>query len=206
MSHKRAKRERKTGQNYSSLAEHKQSGSILTPPWMTYSNMTPSSWVDERLPEMAWAALLVTQMGRHLALEIFREIADYIRRLEAKTQRVSITHSGLAKIAPDLTNQIVEIITKTPESRKSLKPLVAFPNLPAHATWIRYLGEPNEEIDWTPLADAIGRTLNHQSQEATDCRWMKVLTRIASGQMRMATSDHVREIVEYPNFGDQRKV
>jgi hypothetical protein len=54
--------------------------------------------------------------------------------------------------------------------------------------------------------NGVARTLHHHSQEATDCQWVSLYFRIASGQFMLPTEELIREITEYPNFGDQRKV
>jgi hypothetical protein len=48
--------------------------------------------------------------------------------------------------------------------------------------------------------------LDHQSQEATDCRWLRVLFHALSGKLHLPTKEHAREILEYPTFGLQQKV
>ncbi|HEV2199205.1 MAG TPA: DUF5677 domain-containing protein [Bryobacteraceae bacterium] len=206
MSHKKAKQERKSGRQYSGLDRHKQTGRTLTPPWMTIPKMTPASWLNERLPEMVWVALLVTHLDRRAALEVIREVATYVGGLPPHLRPRSITHSALGEASPEVVNGIVSIIARDLSNRLFLKSLLLYRDLPARSAWVKYIGEPSEEIDWTPLVIAVGRTLNHQSQEATDCRWAKVLLRIASDKLRLATQEGVREITEYPDFGDQRKV
>lgn len=155
---------------------------------------------------MAWAALLVTHLERQSALDVIREVAMYISRLPANLRPSTLTHSALATANPEVANDIIAIIAKDLTNRLFLKSLLAFRDLPARSIWLEQLGEPNEEIDWAPLAFAVGRTLHHQSQEATDCRWAKVLARLASDKLKLATQEAVREISEYPTFGDQRKV
>ena len=88
----------------------------------------------------------------------------------------------------------------------ALGSLLLFDGLPARDAWLKSLGPPLGEIDPRPLMTAVARALDHQSQEATDCRWIKVLVRLAAGRLHLPTEEGVREIVEYPNYGDLRKV
>ena len=55
---------------------------------------------------------------------------------------------------------------------------------------------------------AVARALDHRSQEATDCRWIRVVWKMATGHLMFAATlvESAREIWEYPNYGDQQKV
>ncbi|MCL8054530.1 hypothetical protein M8833_34880, partial [Pseudomonas aeruginosa] len=55
---------------------------------------------------------------------------------------------------------------------------------------------------------AVQKTFDHQSQEATDVRWVSILFKIALGEMLFPAGfeEHLLEIVEYPNRGDMRSV
>jgi hypothetical protein len=53
-----------------------------------------------------------------------------------------------------------------------------FPSLPAKVSWEKYLPIIDENKGFNLLATAIEKTLFHQSEEATDCRRIKVLCSI----------------------------
>ncbi|HXK70956.1 MAG TPA: hypothetical protein PK455_06630 [Caldisericia bacterium] len=53
--------------NESKLSYHKQFKKELKPPLLQI-NLTPSSWVDKRLPEMLWAVLVIGNIERKIAL------------------------------------------------------------------------------------------------------------------------------------------
>ena len=78
MSHRKAKKQRKAARQYSTIEEHKRLGQTLTPPILTIPNVAPRSWVDDRLPEMLWAALVVSHLDREAALDVFRAVAKYV--------------------------------------------------------------------------------------------------------------------------------
>ena len=69
---KRNRAKKKGARPYVPLDAHKQSGKVLTPPLLAIKSLRTASWVDDRLPEMLWCALLVTHLPRPFALEIFR--------------------------------------------------------------------------------------------------------------------------------------
>jgi len=77
---------------------------------------------------------------------------------------------------------------------------------------VRYAGGQNQIViaDWDVLAKATAFTMDHQSQESTDCRWLKILFTSLKGQLHFPAassgSEMVEEIRNYPNHGDMRKV
>lgn len=79
-------------------------------------------------------------------------------------------------------------------------------DLPGYEHWSKALNSSPTLSDWDVLKLAVARNLDHQSQEATDCRWMRVLAKVVTGQMKFPTLDIVKEILYYPTYGDMRKV
>ncbi len=53
---------------------------------------------------------------------------------------------------------------------------------------------------------SVGKVLWHQSQEATDCRWVRLLAMIMAGRMKLPNEEITKELLYYPDFGDQKKV
>src|SRR5713101_9125959 len=98
----REKREQKRSSDraYSTLEQHTKQGGTLVPPMMTVPNVTPVSWQNERLPEVLWAAIVVSHLPRELALALFRKVAAYGRNLrsDGPPKPGDITHSGLAAL------------------------------------------------------------------------------------------------------------
>ena len=54
--------------------------------------------------------------------------------------------------------------------------------------------------------DAVARTLDHQSQESTDCRWLKLLCLGFAGRLRLRSQEEIAYIMRYPDYGDMRMV
>lgn len=82
--------------------------------------------------------------------------------------------------------------------------LLHFDDLPGKERWHAIASKASDSFDLLKRAVAI--TLWHQTQEATDCRWMKVLAALLSRSLMLPSEQLLREILEYPNFNDQRKV
>jgi hypothetical protein len=80
--------------------------------------------------------------------------------------------------------------------------------MPGISDWKMYLEDPIPEKDWERLRNAVLKTLWHQSEEATDCRWIKLLCEMLGGKLHFNVNmkETVRGILEYPNYGDLRKI
>src|SRR5208283_1869253 len=118
-----------------------------------------------------------------------------------------ITHSGIAAMKPEQSRELVKIICRDDYARKLLKSLMLFENLPAAQLWREILGNATDSADWDVVAKTVALTLDHQSQEATDCRWLKVIFYSFKGQLNFPAKmpdGEINELLEYPNLGDMR--
>lgn len=188
------------------ISKHKRKGKILLPPFRQLTRMSPSSWKDDRMPEMLWAVLLIGNIKREEALDIFRKVADLVSRNPALS---AVTQSGIAMWSKENRIVLINLLKEShPEAQKILRSLVIFPALPGHSEWKEILGEPKDEEGIADfLAKGISATLWHQSQEATDCRWIKFLCEIHGRKIKFSSAidgidDTLRGVFEYPNYGD----
>ncbi|MBW4490220.1 MAG: hypothetical protein KME12_20760 [Trichocoleus desertorum ATA4-8-CV12] len=194
--------------NYSTIAQHKAQGKNLLPPLAEVPNTKFISWLSERLPEMLWVTLLITHLPREHALEIFRKIADYIFKLPEEEKFSNITHSGLAKLSPNRLEHFLEFFMSDPTCKKALSPLLLLKTLPAYDHWAEFLSNGEAQPSWEALMDAVANTLDHQSQAATDCRWVRVLCMMTAGKLRFPASleETAKGIAYYPEYGDLAQV
>lgn len=74
--------------------------------------------------------------------------------------------------------------------------------------WPRHLAPPDPDQHWPLLAQAVADCFDHQSEKATDCRWLKLMYKLAMGKFHLPidAGEMALEIVEYPTRGDMRKV
>jgi len=207
MAKKKARKQKKLAE-FSSLAKHTRKGSILVPPMLSIPNVHFRSWINDTLPEMIWAALLLTNddMSRDQALDVFRQVGGFIARTSENGILPEITITGLASFPRETLLQLLISIAAKENHRKALLPLLMFDSLPAKDIWARALSSADDSISWEPLAHAVAKTLDHQSQDATDCRWVRVYCMMLGGKLKLPTEELVNEIYHYPNFGDMRKV
>ncbi|MBY6217939.1 DUF5677 domain-containing protein [Qipengyuania aquimaris] len=171
-------------------------------------NVSLSSWRDERLAEMFWATLLVSQMTRDDYLQLFREISERCADLEGKDWG-GLGHTKLAEQSDDDFDKIVEPIAKR-EQFQLLSALSLFPDLPDAHHWARHVPnwEDPPERGYEDIALAVGLTSWHQSEAATDIRWLRVLSMILGGKVHFVghTAKIGEEIVGFPDVGDMKAV
>lgn len=192
------------------LSKHKRDGSVLKPPFRQLTGMTPSSWKDDRLPEMLWAVVLIGNLKREDALDVFRKVATFV---EKRPELCDVTQSGIAEWSKEERLELINLLKNShSDVQKLLQSLVIFPALPGHAEWLDVLGNPSDERQVADyLANGVKVTLWHQSQEATDCRWIKFLCEIHGGKLKFSSKiggidETLRGVFEYPNYGDLQHV
>jgi len=199
----RKKRERR---DPSTLDQHRRQGKVLVPPLATLSFQL-SRWSDVRLPELLWAALLLTHGPRLKVIELLRNVGQYFGEHSSDLRGQRPTISGLAKVPDVHRERILAILTQAEPARLVLSPLLLFEDLPGREYWVNVLPPPEPDA-WAILAETIRKTLFHQSQEATDTQWAGVFASLSSGELQMMenVADHAKEIAFYPHLGDRRKV
>jgi Family of unknown function (DUF5677) len=199
-----AKGKRKSSRQtrYSSLESHRREGKSFVPPFMQYPNTVLLSWRDSRIPEILWAVLLSGVLERDRYLDIFRGV---IRRAAEAKQVQSLSHSLLAADRPEAFDYVFEPVFHDERASRVLSCLLLLRGLPDRFHWERHALSPDPKFDWHVLAQAIALATDHQSQEATDCRWLRVLHEVSRGRMHV-NPEFEQELVQYPNLGDMRAV
>jgi hypothetical protein len=159
--------------------------------------------MNNRLPEMLWASLILSSTERDYTLAQFRRLLNFIGKHDARENLSDITLTGISKLEPDLRTELIAFLIEPHGTGPALATLRLFKSLPARESWDELLPNvaPNVEI----LMDAVGKTLWHQSQTSTDCRWIRVMAKVISGRFRIPP-ELAKEWLGYPLEGDQRSV
>lgn len=193
--------ERFKGLNFSPLDSHKQSGKVLKSVFADLQNMKDRSWLNQALPEMIWVALIRNRMNLSTFTDAFKPVAQ--RFVDLGITNPTLT--GISGSPEDKKLEIIDILTSSPFLRKTLRPLLLFDDkLPDFELWNDAINmEPNFEEDAAILADTIARTMDHQSQESTDCRWFRLMPLLIARVFHVP--DEMRdEILTYPDVADIR--
>ena len=211
--------------SYSNLGEHHQTGKTLQPPLKRLDKITSTSWQDDHLPSVLWAALLTQALKRTEYLECFRHLAKVsapwfedsgpLARKNIPTTDPTIINftsvldfDSLAELPDKEFSEFLTVVRQHTNQPHPLRPLLLLTSLPSIDRWRGLLGAEPEPNDWEQLADAVAHCLDHQSEASTDIRWFKLLVPILAGRMRFGVDlqDRVKDILEFPNRGDLRSV
>ena len=198
------RRHSKSGKNRTPISGHTLVGKELLPPFARFgSKLKLTSWMNDRLPEMVWAALIRASADQPTVIAEFRRIIHFIAESADREHLYDVTLTGIAKLNAPLQEAFIAHILKSEISSKALCTLKLFEALPARETWIHLLpqGAPNVDL----LMAAVGTTLWHQSQEATDCRWFRMVAQLVAGKLHVPR-EMAEEWMGYPDVGDQRSV
>ena len=196
------RRKPRNNSNRSSIDQHKRSGKKLVPPFMHVlgDKLEFNSWMNDRLPEMLWAALILVSNERKQAFSQFSRILNFVAEHKQREQLGNLTISGIAGLDEDLRKEVIGFITANPRTSDALSTLLMFQSLPVRTDWEKYIANPDH--DSSRLMTAVGATLFHQSPEATDCRWVWSMGMAAAGQLHVNKhlSDYLKAMTSYPNI------
>jgi hypothetical protein len=193
------------GNAFSNIAQHKREGKTLVPPFATVPGLSLQSWANDRLPEFVWAGLLLAGLERVDALNVFRRVISHVEK-HLTGAPFNGTLSAIATLDDQKRNRLLEELCNETQVREILAPLVVLRGLPAWDTWQRYLKSEPLSDHWEYITATVASILWHQSQEATDCRWLSVMSMVVSGFLKLPSQESIDELCGYPHHGDQRKV
>ena len=86
-------KDQKENRGFTPLKDHQRDGKTLLPPFSTLGKMNFSSWVNDALPDMLWAALLIGGLGRDKALDQLRALALSIKKKKENWKEGGVTHT-----------------------------------------------------------------------------------------------------------------
>jgi hypothetical protein len=203
---KKPKRKKQKQRTHSSLGDHKHQGKTLTPPLNTVGNVELASWSNDRLPDLLWAALLTQFKSRDDYLAIFRAVSDNAQ--EVRETKAFVTHSELARLPPEEFELLMGPVLEDEQAKLTLAPLLLLEHLPDRRHWSKYLSTPEPVEAWDQLARAVLETFPHQSEAATDMRWLKVRFILIQGRLHLPEKmrERVMEVLTFPARGDMRSV
>jgi hypothetical protein len=165
-----------------------------------------SSWVNETLPEMLWAALLLNKLPRSDCIQKFRIMLAVVEQHKGSFDKQALIHSDLAELTDELFDLLFVDLCKENDASKALRPLLLIECLPGRDRWSKYL-KPTEDGDGEVLAAAIAASYDHQSVRATDSRWLRVMTENAKGRFLIAENvqGYFEDVLNYPDHKEPGK-
>lgn len=193
--------------NKSKLSSFARNEKRLSPPLLKYKDqggdIALSSWINDRLPNMLWAILLRVQRPKEWR-KCFKAIANWLYDQKSDCAVKCITHTGISDMPDEIRTSMIQKIIEVVGS-ETLRPLLLLTTLPDYEVWNQTIDLRAEDDDWRILGESVAQVLNHQSQEATDVRWMKVFTEVFVSR-RLHIHALLDELNAYPFLGNQHKV
>lgn len=190
--------------NETDLKGHSKNKKRLHPP-LAKLDFQLTSWRDTAMPEILWAVLVRGNLDRNTALDFFRYVANFVKE---NPIYADVRLTKIAELQADQRTRLIShMVNWSTEVRDLLRSLLVFPDLPGRTEWLAVIGDTDWKTAGPNLATAVKEVLWHQSEPATDCRWIEYLCFMHSGKMKFSSAipgirDTVRGVYEYPNFGD----
>ncbi len=197
------------GLNISALEDHKRKGGRLSPPLSQIANTTLTSWRDHGINEVLWAIVLRGNLRQNVCLTIFRKIIAQARENDPNYKDTFISHSALSVLDDDQFDTIMSPVLSDECAKNILRSLLYLECLPDLKHWLRHLQEPESNSHLEYLMKGVASSLDHQSQESTDIRWLKIMyCAIVQGRIKFPQTmgDMLEGFRLYPDYGDQRSV
>ena len=183
---KKKNKTKKSGRKRTSIQQHKHVKGELSPPLaqlMQHKKMFTSSFRNNRLPELLWISLIMVAFGRRLAFDKFKALFMFILKHKSPELFCDVTFTGISKLEKEYRQELINKIVDSPEISKALSPLLLFSSLPAREEWVTAIGNKTPDVDL--IMQAVGQSLDHQSQLSTDCRFVRVMVYVCAGQLHM---------------------
>jgi len=183
---------------------------VLASPFERLGDIKFSSWINEVLPDALWSVLIAGLLPREKALSAFRVFLTALKSYSSKLETPFMpVHSQFAKLSDEVMDKLFSTLCQDNETRKALSLTLLLDTVPDRHHWVRLCGnEVLPEQDFGSLAEAVANCFDHQSQAATDCRWVRVMTLLAQDRLFVQPSmaEMIEEFIFYPKRGDMRQV
>lgn len=185
----------------SRIKDHKVKGGKVISPWnyQLGETMKFSSWALNRLPEYIWLALILESYGRDKGLRcaatILQEIASYEKELD--TPRLSKILS-----LPIPRQEAIYQTIRRKAKQDIFSPLTTFVDSKTNELFWDYFYEPKSSLQsrLEVMQSVIKKNYFHQSNEATDVRYLVMLNMIYHEKIKFSRdcSGTIEALQKYP--------
>jgi len=186
---------------HSKIKDHKvRSGKVITP-WNNAmgSTMTFSSWTFSRLPEYIWLCFIHNHYGRDEGLKraalILRDISSFEESLDKPklSKILALPHNIQERIYRTINNRL---------EKNVLAPLTSVLMDDGHDVFRSsfYICELSLERRIETIRDVLTKYFQHQSNDATDIRYLVLLNQIYQKKLifHKDMKDMIAALQEYP--------
>lgn len=198
----------KKSRRHTALGKRSKHGQTVRSPFHALGNKVSwSSWKDDFLPNVLWACVATGVMDRDVYLDLFRRIGVRARSRWKDTKYVSLTHTGLSSTDYADFEYAFDPLRNIKGGSQISNAIASIGSMPDRDHWQKFHAiEPDTEKAWEALAHGIMACIDHQSQQSTDVRWLKVAYLAICGRLVLPNEELIEEIRLYPDKGEMTKV
>ncbi len=196
------------------LRGYRRVGKRFIPPFLHHMSLTESSWMDDRVPELIWIALLIQVFGLKRGTEIALRIAKSAAKCAQPTQKAFAAASDYTMFKDEQGGHLCLELTAAgvlEEARRGLAALIDhYPEFP-----LSFLGYPESMAENTPLStlDDLGETIvsisDRESYAGTFAQATVVCIYFANDQLKVSPNTGLANfpaIEEYPMTDESLRV
>jgi hypothetical protein len=195
----------KSGHYYTPIQKHKRDGKRLLASFAQVPNLTLTSWLNDRLPEMIWMALLLERLPRRRVLDHVRGVGVKLLLRGETVPGFDGALSAIATVDEAQARLFLGDLFVEPVVRRALLPLLVLRDLPGRERWTEYLVEEPPDDSLTRFARSILLCDAHKSEGGTDVTWARYMLAVSSGT-KPPHPENPTELLNYPNEGDLASV
>lgn len=184
----------------SKLSEHTfKKGRFITPlnslPMMKELE-DEKSWTYGRMPEYIWIGLILKYFGRVEGLKKLYYIISKIHNVAPDLYTVRL--SQILKLDTNIQEEIYEYIISL-GVKDAISPLTIFLTTSQAPVFAKYFYSYKQGIEdrCKAIVETMSEIMNHQSNEATDIRFVAVYFNLLSGKMHLL-KEQVNLLISYP--------
>lgn len=184
----------------SKLSEHTfKKGRFITPlnslPMMQELE-DEKSWTYGRMPEYIWIGLILKYFGREEGLKKLYYIISKIHNVAPDLYTVRL--SQILKLDTNIQEEIYEYIISL-GVKDAISPLTIFLTTSQAPVFAKYFYSYKQGIEdrCKAIVETMSEIMNHQSNEATDIRFVAVYFNLLSGKMHLL-KEQVNLLISYP--------
>ncbi|TGL35933.1 hypothetical protein EHQ52_03975 [Leptospira koniambonensis] len=197
--------------NSSKLSEHrlhKKQGVIKTPFNDSLGNtITLTSWTDNRLPEYLWLGIILIHFDREIGLNKLLKIVSEIAKATKQLQLPKL--SEILSLPTEEQKEIYKIIRLHvgPELLAPLTILLSREDYPIFNEYF-YVTELTYEHRLQVILHAIEEFSPHQSNEATDLRFLTIMFLVSQNKINISYDSEIltKAILEYPLLSHEEEI
>lgn len=185
---------------YSKLSEHKLNKGVFLTPFHSILSMheleDEKSWSYGRMPEYLWIGLILKYYGREKGFIKLNRIISVLHHLapELSTARLS----QILKLDSDIQKEFYKFIVQI-GAGEALAPLTIYLTTSKAPIFAEYFYSREQSIEYRckKIVQTMNDIMYHQSNEATDIRFIALYFYLISGKMHIQ-KDQVDLLSAYP--------